>query len=143
MRDLYILFFQSALSISIIKNILIYLYSRPWFFSSVRWFYATFNALFKKIKLRIFFQGALLQWIPSLSFPKWSLKPLCEALCPANFVSMVTIINVGESTDVKNFSPTMSPHRLQQKQDVVDAALIVFTFWFNTMNVSFLVRYLY
>lgn len=107
------------------------------FFSSVRWIYATFNAL-KKIKLLIFFQGALLHWIPSLSFSKWSLKPLCEALCPANFVSMVTIINVGESTDVKNFSPTISPQRLQQKQDVVEAALNFSFYPFDLIQWMFL-----
>lgn len=52
--------------------------------------------------------------LPSRSNSKWSLNPLFVTLLPANFVSMVTIINVGESTEVKKLSPTMSPQRLSK-----------------------------
>lgn len=49
---------------------------------------------------------------PSRSNSKWSLNPLLVTLLPANLVSMVTIMNVGESADVKKLSLTMSPQRL-------------------------------
>lgn len=50
--------------------------------------------------------------LPSRSNSKWSLNPLLVTLLPANLVSIVTIMNVGESADVKKLSPTMSPQRL-------------------------------
>lgn len=50
--------------------------------------------------------------LPSRSNSKWSLNPLLVTLLPANLVSIVTIMNVGESADVKKLSPTMSPQQL-------------------------------
>lgn len=67
-----------------------------------------YQVYFHKLQIPVF-KAYLL---PSRSNSKWSLNPLLVTLLPANLVSIVTIMNVGESADVKKLSPTMSPQRL-------------------------------
>lgn len=84
MRDLYTFFSKCAKYLDNKKKILIYLYSRTWFFSSVRWFYATFNAL-KKIKLLIFFSRCV-DTMNTFSFLlKMKLETFMRGFVPGEF----------------------------------------------------------
>lgn len=138
MRDLYTFFSKCAKYLDNKKKILIYLYSRTWFFSSVRWFYATFNAL-KKIKLLIFFSRCV-DTMNTFSFLlKMKLETFMRGFVPGEFCIHGYNQQCWRVRWCKDcFAHNVTTSSITETRYGRCCPYFFFLpFWFNTMNVFF------